>query len=32
MKWIDIQIKDLKKKINEKSVDDARKGLLDIAS
>ena len=32
MKWIDIEIKDLKKQINEQSVDDAKKGLLDIAS
>tara|TARA_Y100000356_G_C11064040_1_gene185365 strand:+ start:53 stop:241 length:189 start_codon:yes stop_codon:yes gene_type:complete len=32
MKWIDIEIKDLKKKINEQSVDDAKAGLLDIAS
>jgi hypothetical protein len=32
MKWIDIQIKDLKVKINNQSVEDARKGLLDIAS
>ena len=32
MKWIDIKIKDLKVKINEQSVEDAKKGLLDIAS
>jgi len=32
MKWIDIEIKDLKKQINEQSVDDAKKGLFDIAS
>jgi hypothetical protein len=32
MKWIDIEIKDLKKQINEQSVDDAKAGLLDIAS
>jgi hypothetical protein len=32
MKWIDIQIKDLRVKINNQSVEDARKGLLDIAS
>jgi len=32
MKWIDIKIKDLKKKINDQSVEDARLGLLDIAS
>jgi hypothetical protein len=32
MKWIDIKIKDLKKKIAEQSVTDARAGLLDIAS
>ena len=32
MKWIDIKIKDLRKKINDQSVEDAKKGLLDIAS
>ena len=32
MKWIDIQIKDLRVKINDQSVEDAKKGLLDIAS
>ena len=39
MKWIDIKIKDLKVKINEQSVEDAKKiidqkkkDLLDIAS
>ncbi len=32
MKWIDIKIKDLKVKINDQSVEDAQKGLLDIAS
>ena len=32
MKWIDIKIKDLRVKINNQSVEDARKGLLDIAS
>ena len=32
MKWIDIKIKDLRKKINDQSVKDAQKGLLDIAS
>jgi hypothetical protein len=32
MKWIDIKIKDLKKKINDQSVEDAKAGLLDIAS
>ena len=32
MKWIDIEIKGLKKKINDQSVEDAKKGLLDIAS
>ena len=32
MKWIDIEIKKLKGKINEQSVEDAKKGLLDIAS
>jgi len=32
MKWIDIKIKDLKVKINEQSVEDAQKGLFDIAS
>jgi hypothetical protein len=28
MKWIDIKIKDLKKRINEQSVIDASEGLL----
>jgi hypothetical protein len=28
MKWIDIKIKDLKKRINEQSVIDASQGLL----
>ena len=32
MKWIDIEIKELKTKINDQSVEDAKKGLLDIAS
>ena len=32
MKWIDIKLKDLKKKINDQSVEDAREGLFDIAS
>jgi hypothetical protein len=32
MKWIDIKIKDLRKKINDQSVEDAKKDLLDIAS
>jgi len=32
MKWIDIEIKDLRKKINDQSVEDAKLGLLDIAS
>ena len=32
MKWIDIEIKDLRKKINDQSVEDAKIGLLDIAS
>ena len=32
MKWIDIKIKDLKVKIAEQSVEDAKKGLYDIAS
>ena len=32
MKWIDIELKDVKVKINDQSVEDARKGLLDIAS
>ena len=32
MKWIDIKIKDLKVKIAEQSVADAKKGLFDIAS
>ena len=32
MKWIDIKLKDLKKKINDQSVEDAKEGLFDIAS
>jgi hypothetical protein len=32
MKWIDIKIKDLKVKIAEQSVEDAKNGLFDIAS
>ena len=32
MKWIDIKLKDLKVKINDQSVEDAKIGLLDIAS
>ncbi len=32
MKWMDIEIKELRKKINDQSVEDAQKGLLDIAS
>jgi len=32
MKWMDIKIKDLRTKINDQSVEDAKKGLLDIAS
>jgi hypothetical protein len=32
MKWIDIKIKDLRTKINDQSVEDAQKGLFDIAS
>ena len=32
MKWIDIKIKDLRTKINDQSVKDAKIGLLDIAS
>jgi len=32
MKWIDIKIKELKTKINEQSVEDAKMGLYDIAS
>ena len=32
MKWIDIKIKDLKTKINDQSVEDAKQGLYDIAS
>ena len=31
MKWIDIKIKDLKTKINEQSVEDARLNLYDKA-
>jgi len=29
MKWIDIEIKSLKKRINEQSVVDASEGLFD---
>ena len=32
MKWIDIKLADLKKKINDQSVEDAKEGLFDIAS
>jgi hypothetical protein len=32
MKWIDIKIKELRTKINDQSVEDAKKGLFDIAS
>ena len=32
MKWIDIKIKNLKTKINDQSVEDAKVGLLDQAS
>jgi hypothetical protein len=32
MKWIDIKIKNLRNKINDQSVEDAKKGLYDIAS
>ena len=32
MKWMDIEIKELRTKINDQSVEDAKKGLLDIAS
>ena len=32
MKWIDIKIKNLKTKINDQSVEDAKIGLFDIAS
>jgi hypothetical protein len=32
MKWIDIEIKSLKKRINEQSVIDASEGLFDIYS
>ena len=32
MKWMDIKIKDLRTKINVQSVEDAKKGLYDIAS
>ena len=32
MKWIDIEIKALKTQINDQSVEDAKNGLLDIAS
>ena len=31
MKWIDIKIKDLKTKINEQSVEDAKLNLYDKA-
>ena len=31
IKWIDIKLKDLRKKINDQSVEDAKKGLYDIA-
>ena len=32
MKWLDIKIKNLRTAINDQSVEDAKKGLLDIAS
>ena len=32
MKWIDIEIKSLKKRINDQSVVDASKGLFDITT
>ena len=32
MKWIDIKIKELRTKINDQSVEDAKAGLYDIAS
>jgi hypothetical protein len=32
MKWMDIEIKSLKKRINEQSVVDASEGLFDINS
>ena len=32
MKWMDIEIKSLKKRINDQSVVDASKGLFDISS
>jgi hypothetical protein len=32
MKWMDIEIKNLKKKIHEESDDESKKGLFDIAS
>ena len=32
MKWIDIKIRNLRTKINDQSVEDAQKGLFDIAS
>ena len=32
MKWIDIKIKNLRTAINNQSVEDAKKGLFDIAS
>ena len=32
MKWIDIKIKNLRTKINDQSVEDAKIGLLDQAS
>ena len=31
MKWIDIKIKELRTKINDQSVEDAKSGLLDKA-
>ena len=32
MKWMDIEIKSLKKRINDQSVVDASKGLFDITT
>ena len=32
MKWMDIKIKELRNKINDQSVEDAKSGLYDIAS
>ena len=32
MKWIDIKIKNIKTKINDQSVEDAKVGLFDQAS